>query len=164
MRLFLLPIKFSNTGSSCVGVFSSVYAVWLKSSNAFIGRFYPNNIQWLYTISYFVNHAWKLLPWTVNKDFVKFSIDAYHRCILPRYIWPFCFGNLNSRDYHCDSLNIMFSGFLNCFPWYFHMFLLVLLRFPSVFLPFPRSLSLVSYFRFCAYSPPSQHLFFMKLQ
>ena len=31
---------------------------------------------------------------------VKYSIDAYHGYILPRYILPFCFVNLNSRDYH----------------------------------------------------------------
>ena len=63
------------------GVFSSVYAVWLKSSNALIGRFQPNNVRWIYTIFYSANHVWKLLPWTVSEDCVKYSIDAYHRCI-----------------------------------------------------------------------------------
>ena len=56
---------------------------------------------------------------------MKYSIDAYHRCILPRYILPFCFGNLNSRDYHGDSLNAMFSWF----PNYFLPFLLVFMYF-----------------------------------
>ena len=38
-------------------------------------------------------------------------IDAYRRCILPRYILQFCFGNSNSRDF----LNVIFSRFHNCF-------------------------------------------------
>ena len=46
---------------------------------------------------------------------MKYSIDAYRRRILSRYILPFFFGNINSRDYDDDSLNVMFSRFLNCF-------------------------------------------------
>ena len=63
----------------------------------------------------FANHIWKLLPWTVSKDCVKYSMDAYHRCILEGYIFPLCFGNLNLRDYHGYSLNAIFSRFPNCF-------------------------------------------------
>ena len=40
----------------------------------------------------------------------EYSIDFYHK-----YILPFCFGNVNSRDYHGDSLNVMFHRFPNCF-------------------------------------------------
>ena len=83
---------------------------------------------------------------------VKYSIDANDRYILPRCILPFCFGNLNSRDYHGYSLNVMFPCFANVsyrFPWCFLMFPPVFLQFPSVFLLFPCSVSPVSYFRFC---------------
>ena len=83
------------------GVLSSAYAVWLKSSNALTGRFQPSNAWWLYLIFYFANFVWKLLPWTICtskiKTFVKYSIDAYHR-----YILPPCFRNLNSRDCQGD--------------------------------------------------------------
>ena len=47
---------------------------------------------------------------------------------------------------------LCFPGFLTVFfhtPWCFRMFLPVFLRFSLVFLLFPRSVSLVSYFRFC---------------
>ena len=47
---------------------------------------------------------------------VKYSIDAYDRYIYSRYILPFCFGNLSSRDYHGDSLNVTFPRFPYCFP------------------------------------------------
>ena len=82
---------------------------------------------------------------------MKYSVDAYHRCILPRYTLPLCFGNLNSRDYHGDSLNAMFSWF----PNYFLPFLLIFLRFPSVFLLFSRSVIPVSYCRFCNFLAPN---------
>ena len=36
-------------------------------------------------------------------------MDAYYKYILPRYILPFSFGNVDSRDYHG------FSWFHNCF-------------------------------------------------
>ena len=47
---------------------------------------------------------------------------------------------------------LWFPGFLTVslrFPWYFRMFLPVFLRFPSVILPLPCSVSIVSNFRFC---------------
>ena len=76
---------------------------------------------------------------------MKYSIDAYHRYILPRYISPFGFRKLNSRGYHCDSLDVMFPRFPNCF-----------LPFPLVFPHVSPNVSTVSfgispvsYFRFC---------------
>ena len=55
---------------------------------------------------------------------MKYSIDAYHGHILPRYILSFCFGNLNSRDYHGVSLNVMFPNSFLPFPLVFpHDFL-----------------------------------------
>ena len=76
---------------------------------------------------------------------VIYSIDAYQRYILPRYILSFCFGNLNSRDYHGDSLNVMFPRFPNCFLPFPLVFPHVS---PSVFI-FSIGVSSVSYFRFC---------------
>ena len=93
--------------------------------------------------------AYEKRQWTVSEDCVKtpsmlivnvFSWDTFS---------PFCFGILNSRDYHGDYLNVMFSRF----PNYFLLFPLGkcwFLWFPSVFLPFPHSASSVSYFRLCA--------------
>ena len=46
---------------------------------------------------------------------------------------PFCFGNANSRDYHGDSLNVMFSRFPNCFPPFPLVFPQVSPGFPTVF-------------------------------
>ena len=76
---------------------------------------------------------------------VKYSIDAYHRYILPRYMLPFCFGNLNFRNYHGDSRNVMFPRFPNCFQ----PFPLVFPHVSPGFLLFPGTASIVSYFRFC---------------
>ena len=56
----------------------------------------------------------------------KYSIDAYDRYILPKYVFPFFYGNLNSCNYYGDSINVM------C-PWL-----------PNCFLPFPLVLSHVS--------------------
>ena len=41
---------------------------------------------------------------------VKYSADAYYK-----YIFSFCFGNLNSHDCDGDSLNAMIVQFPNCF-------------------------------------------------
>ena len=72
---------------------------------------------------------------------VKYSIDAYHKYILPRYILLFYFGNVNSRDFiKLIPSMLCFPGFLTVsyrFPSCFRMFLPVFLRFPSVFLLFP---------------------------
>ena len=79
---------------------------------------------------------------------VKYSIDAYHRDFLPRYILPFCFGNLNPRDYHGDSLSVMFPRFSNfflpfplvfsaCFSRCFYGFLRCFSCFPALFPLFP---------------------------
>ena len=53
---------------------------------------------------------------------MKYPVNAFRRCILPKYILPFFFRNLNFRDYDGDSLNVMFPWFSNCF-----------LPFPQVF-------------------------------
>ena len=82
---------------------------------------------------------------------MKYSIDAYHRCILPRYILPFCFGNLNSRDYHGDSLNAMFSWF----PNYFLPFLLVFMYFSPDVSKVSFGVTPVSYCRFCKFLAPN---------
>ena len=118
---------------------SSAYAVWTKSSKALIGRFRPNNVRLPWSFS---NYVWKLLSCTC----VKYSIDAYHK-----YILPFVLGNLSSRDYQSDPSNVMFPRFPVSyhFPWCFRLCLLVFLRFLPVFLLFPCSISPVSYFRFC---------------
>ena len=70
---------------------------------------------------------------------VKYSGDAYDR-----YILSFCFGNLNSRDYHGDSLNGMFPRFPTvspgvsaCFAQCFYGFLRCFSFFPAVFALFP---------------------------
>ena len=71
---------------------------------------------------------------------VKYSIDAYHRYILRRYILPSCFGNLNSRACQGDSLNAMFPRFLNCFqpfPLAFPHVSPGVSTFPHMFFPFP---------------------------
>ena len=87
---------------------------------------------------------------------VKYLKDTYDRYILPRYFLLLCFGNLNSRDYDSDSLGMLcFPGFLTVshrFPWCFRMFPPAFLRFPLVFRLFSRSVSSVSYFRFCVVS------------
>ena len=88
---------------------------------------------------------------------VKYSTSAFHRYINLKYISPSCSGNVNFRDYHGGSLNFMFSilcfpGFLtisHSFPWCFGTFLPVFLRFPLVFLLFPRSVCPFSFSRFC---------------
>ena len=46
---------------------------------------------------------------------VKYSIDAYNKYILSKYILPFRFRNLISGDYHGYSLSVMFSCFHKCF-------------------------------------------------
>ena len=77
----------------------------------------------------------------------SYSINAYHRGIL-----PFCFGNLIPVIIMVLPSILCFPGFLTVsyrFPWCLRMFLPVFLRFPSIFSPFPCSVSLVSYFRFC---------------
>ena len=56
---------------------------------------------------------------------VKYSIDAFHRYVLPRYFLLFCFGILNACDYPGDFFNVMFPRFPNCF-------LLFPLMFPHV--------------------------------
>ena len=73
-----------------------------------------------------------------------------------RYILPFCFENLNPRDYHGDSRSVMFPrfptvspGVSTCFSWCFYGFLRFFSGFPSLFLLFPPIVSPVSYFRFC---------------
>ena len=60
---------------------------------------------------------------------VKYLTDGYDRYILPFWFW-----NLNSRDYHGDFLNVMFPQFPNCF-----------LPFPLVFLHVFASVSTVSF-------------------
>ena len=106
LEAFSTSYKVFKHSSVEFGALSSAYAVCLKSSTALIGRFKPNNTQWLYTIFYFGNFVWKLLPWTTCtskiKTCVKYSIDAYHIYILPRYISLRCFGSLNSRDCQGD--------------------------------------------------------------
>ena len=76
---------------------------------------------------------------------VKYSINAYDR-----YILPFCFGNVNSGDYHGDFVNFMFPQFPVSyrFPCCFRMCLPLFLRFPLMFLQFSRGVFPVSYFRF----------------
>ena len=54
--------------------------------------------------------------------------------ILPRYILPFCFRNLNSRNFLGDSLNVIFPQFSHCF-----------LSFPLVFPHASRVVSMVSF-------------------
>ena len=150
MRLFLLPIKFLLTQSFVAfGVISSAYVVWLKLPNVLIGRFHPNNVQWLYTIFHFASIYENYYHEQLAKisSCVKYSIDAYHWYILLRYILAFCFRNLNSCDYHGDSHNAMFplvswlfpevsAGVSTCFSWCFG-FLQCFSCFPAVFLLFP---------------------------
>ena len=56
------------------------------------------------------------------RHFFTFSARGWarHGYILPRYILPFCFQNLNSRDYNVDSLPNCFLPFamvfLHVFP------------------------------------------------
>ena len=96
--------------------------------------------------NYYYEQLAKISTW------VKYSIVAYHKYILPRYILLFYFGNVNSRDFiKLIPSMLCFPGFLTVsyrFPWCFRMFLPVFLRFPSVFL---LSVSPVSYYRFCEY-------------
>ena len=70
---------------------------------------------------------------------VKYSVDAYHI-----YILPFCFMNLNSRDYHADFLNVMFPKFHNSFLQFPLMLLHLSLGVSTVSSGAP----LVSYFKF----------------
>ena len=82
---------------------------------------------------------------TKIRTFVKYSIRAYHR-----YILQFCFGNLNFRDYHGDPSILCFPGFQTIsyrFSCCFRVFLPVFLRFPSVFVLFPRGVCPVSSFK-----------------
>ena len=69
-------------------------------------------------------------------------ISGYHKHILPRYIVSFCFENLNSRDYHGDSLNFMFLQFPNCFQPFLLMFPHVSPGVSTVFSKFALSLIL----------------------
>ena len=131
MRLFLLPIRFSSTGYSCIWhVFISICSLTkiIKSIN------------------------WEILAKHSIDVYHKHSIDVYHRCILPRYVLLFCFGNLNSCDYHGDCCSVMFSQFLNCFLPFPLVFLHVSHRLSMVFFGVSlvsQNVSPVSHFRFC---------------
>ena len=77
---------------------------------------------------------------------VKYSIDAYHK-----YILPFGFGDLNS-NFHNNSPNVNFPRFSNSFLPFSLVFPHVSSGVSAVsfgFLLFPRNVSPVSYFRFC---------------
>ena len=58
-------------------------------------------------------------------SYVKYLTDACHRHILSRFSLPSPLRNLNSDDYHGDSVNVMFPRFPDRF-----------LAFPSLFLRF----------------------------
>ena len=66
-------------------------------------------------MTFFSNFVWKLFPWTVCTSkistCVKYSIHAYHRYILPRYIFPSYFGNINFRDIRVIPSMLCFPGF-----------------------------------------------------
>ena len=133
---------------------SSTYAVWLKSLKTLTETFQPDNVRWLYTIFYFENlyenycHEQSV---KINTC-VKYSIDAYHAyhagihfavffwgLKIPWLSWWF------PQSYAFPVTSLLFPPFQLVFP---HVSPGVLL-FPSVFLLFPRSVSPVSYFRFC---------------
>ena len=65
----------------------------------------------------FGNYVWNFYYGQLTKIIicVKYSIDTYYRYNLPRYILPFHFGNLDSCDFHGDSLNVVFPRFPYCF-------------------------------------------------
>ena len=130
------------------GMLSSAYAVWLKSTNALVGRFQPNNLRWLYTIFSFANLVWKLLPSTICtskiSNCVKYSTDAYHRYIFPRYILLSCFGTYIPVIIRVIPSMLCFPGFLTVsyrFPWCFHMLHPVFRRFLRCFYGLPQCFS-----------------------
>ena len=146
LRLLLLPIIFFNTVSCCIWhVIIRIYslAVIVKCIN-FSQIMYNDFTQFSIVQTMYENYYHEQLA--KISTFVKYLTDAYHW-----YILPFCFVNLNSCDYHGDSLGVLFCWFSVSyhFPWCFQMFFPVFLRFPLVFLLFFHSVSPVSYCRFC---------------
>ena len=106
LRLFLLPIIWCAFISICSLAEISKCINW-----EILAKWLTMTLHDLL----FCKSYMKLLLWTVGKDCVKYSIVAYDKCILRRYILPFCFGKVNSRNYHGDSLNVTFFRFPNCF-------------------------------------------------
>ena len=147
LRLFLLPINVLNKVSSW-RVIISIYSLSETVKYINFGQITYDDftfwwISWFYILQVmYKNYCHKQLAKITTC--MKYLIDD-------RYISPFCFGNLYSRDYHGDFLNVIFSSFLTFSyrsPWCFRMFLRMFVRFPSVFCLFPLSVSPVSYFRF----------------
>ena len=76
--------------------------------------------EWPYTFfclqilyeNYYFEHLLKV------STCVKYLIDAYHGYIFPRNLSLLFFGNLDSWDYHRDSLNVMFPRSPNCFLFF----------------------------------------------
>ena len=125
--------NFSTQASVAFGVFSSVYAVWLKSPNALVGRLYQ----------------------ITHDDFTEFSIlqimyENYYHEQLVKSVWntSMLIVDVFCRDTFCSFVSgtqipvifsmLYFPGFITAsyhFPWCFRMFRLVFLRLALVFFP-----------------------------
>ena len=141
LKLSLLLVKFFNTISNCVWyVFVSLCSLaetfkYFKTFRPFRQIMYNDFTHLSVLQIMYENYYYEQLVKIIT--FVKYSIDAFHGFML-RYTFCRCVSrNVNSRDYHGDSLNIVFLLVFRMFSTDFYGILGCFSCFPSVFLLFP---------------------------